>query len=79
MPFEDTTILEFNCYQKFHKEPFNFYADLDCIVEKIDECKNNLGSSSTTKVSKDITSGFLMSTITSFRSIENNQVNICWS
>ena len=31
MPFEDTKILEFNQYQK----------DLECIIKKIDECKNN--------------------------------------
>ena len=41
MPSEDTTILEFNQYQKFDKAPFTIYADLACIIEKIDGCKNN--------------------------------------
>ena len=71
MPSEDTKILEFNQYQKSDKVPFIIYADLECIIEKIDGCKNNPENSSTTKVGKDIPSGFLMSTISSFKSIEN--------
>ena len=71
IPFEDTKILEFNQYQKSDKALFIIYADLECIIEKIDGCKNNPENSSTTKVSKHIPSGFSMSTIFSFRSIEN--------
>ena len=71
LPFEDTEILEFNQYQKSDKAPFIIYADLECIIEKIDGCKNNPENSSTTKVSKHIPSGFSMSTISSFRSIGN--------
>ena len=41
------------------------------VTEKIDGCKNNPKNSSTTKVSEDIPSVFLMSTISSFRSIDN--------
>ena len=67
---EDTKILDFNQYQKFDKGSFIIYADLECIIEKIDGCKNNLENSSTTRVSKHIPSA-LMSTISSFRSIEN--------
>ena len=67
--FDATEILEFNQYQKFDKAPFIIYADLECKIEKIDECKYNPGNSSTTKVSKHILSGFSMSTIYSFRSI----------
>ena len=68
---EDTEILEFNQHQKFDKAPFIIYADLECKIEKIDGFKYNPGNSSTTKVSKHIPSGFSMSTIYSFRSIEN--------
>ena len=71
MPSEDTKILEFNQYQKSDKAPFIIYADLECIIEKIDGCKNNPENSSTTKVSEHIPSGFSMSTISLFRSIEN--------
>ena len=71
MPSEDTKILEFNQYQKSDEAPFIIYADLECIIEKIDRCKNNPEISSTTKVSENIPSGFSMSTISSFTSIEN--------
>ena len=71
MPSEGTKILEFNQYQNSYKAPFIIYADLECIIEKIDGCKNNLENSFTTKVSEHIPTGFAMSTISSFRSIEN--------
>ena len=48
-----------------------FSADLLCLIEKIDGCKNNPGNSSTAKVSKHIPSGFLMPTVSSFKSIED--------
>ena len=71
MTSEDTKILEFNQDQKSDKAPFIIYADLKCIIEKIDGCKNNLKNLSTTKVSEHIPSGFSMHTISSFRNIEN--------
>ena len=71
MPSEDTKILEFNQYQKSDKAPFIIYAGLECIIEKIDGCKNNPENSSTTKINKHIPSGFSMTAISSFRSIEN--------
>ena len=55
MPFEDTKKLEFNQYQNSGKAPFNIYAGLEYIIEKIDGCKNNPENSSTSsKVSKHI-------------------------
>ena len=42
--------LKFNQYQKSDKAPFIIYADLECIIEKIDRCKNNPENLSTTKV-----------------------------
>ena len=41
MPSEDSKILEFNQYQKSDKAPFIIYADLECLIEKTDGCKNN--------------------------------------
>ena len=41
------------------------------MIGKIDGCKNNTEHLSTTKLSEHIPSGFSMSTIFSFRSIEN--------
>ena len=71
MPSEDTKILEFNQYQKSDKAPFLIHADLECLIEKSDGCKNNPEKSSSTKVSKHIQSDFSMSTTSSFKSIEN--------
>ena len=76
MPSEDTKVLELYQYQKSDKVPFNIYADLQCIIEKIDGCKNNHKKSCTTKVCKHIPSGFSISTISSFRSIENKH-DVC--
>ena len=47
------------------------YADIESLKEKIDGCKNNPEKSSTIKVGENILSGFSMSTISSFKSIEN--------
>ena len=70
MPSKDNKVLEFNQYEKSDKAPFVIYADLECLIEKIDGCKNNPENSSTTKVSKHILPGFPVSTISSFRTIE---------
>ena len=54
MPSEDTKILEFNQYQKSDKAPFFIYVALECLIEKIDGCKNNPENSFTTKVGESI-------------------------
>ena len=41
MSSKDTKILEFNQQQESEKAPFIIYANLECIIEKIDGCKNN--------------------------------------
>ena len=71
MPSQDTKILELNQYQKSDKALLIIYADLECIIDKIDGCKKNPENSSTVKVSEHISSSFSMSTISSFRNIEN--------
>ena len=71
MHCEDTKTSRFNQYQNSDKAPFVIYADLECIIEKIGECKNNPENSSTTKVSKHILSCFSVSRKSTFRSIEN--------
>ena len=65
MPSDDAKISEFNQYQKSDKAPFIIYADLECIAEKTDGCKNNSENSSTTKLRKHIPSVFSMSAISS--------------
>ena len=36
MPSKDVEILEFNQHQKSFKAPFIIYADLECLIEKVD-------------------------------------------
>ena len=76
MPSEETKKWEFNQYHKFDKVPFIIYADLECLIEKIDRCKNNRGNSCTTKVCEHVPSGFSMSTTFSFRGLENKH-DVC--
>ena len=71
MPSEDTEILEYNQYQKPDKAPFVICADLECLIEKIDGCKNNPENTFTTNIGEHILSGFSMFTISSFKRIEN--------
>ena len=71
MPSKDTKIFEFNQYQKSDKTPFVIYAGVECIIAKSDGCKNVPENLSTTKLSEHILSGFSMSPISLFRSIEN--------
>ena len=55
---KNNVTLEFNQYQTSDKAPFIIYADLECVIEKIDRCKNNPENSSTAKVSEHIPPGF---------------------
>ena len=71
MPSEEAKILEFNQCPKSDKAPFIFTVDFEGLIEKIDGYKDNLENSSTTKAVKHIPSGFSMSTISSFKKIEN--------
>ena len=66
-----TEILEFNQYQKSDKA--QLMIDLECLIEKIDGYKNNPENSSRAKVGEHIPSGFSMSTISSFKNIENKR------
>ena len=40
IPSEDTKMLDFDQYWESDKAPFIFYADLECIIKKIDGYKN---------------------------------------
>ena len=52
---------------------FIIYADLECIIRKTGEYKNNPKNLSKTSVREHILSSFSRSTISSFRSIETKQ------
>ena len=67
----DTKIMKCNQYQKSDEAPIIIYANLGCIIEKINGCKYNPEKSSSKKVNENFRSGFSMPTISSFRGIEN--------
>ena len=53
MPNEDNKIVKYNQGEKSIRYPFIIYADLECLLEKISTCYNNLEeSSSTTEINK---------------------------
>ena len=68
---EDTKISEFNQYHKSDQKSFIIYADLESLIEKWMDLKNNPENSSTTKLSEHISSGLSVPTILSFKAIEN--------
>ena len=47
MSCEVTKVFTFNQNQKSNKATFIIYADLECLIEKCDGCKNNSENSST--------------------------------
>ena len=51
--------------------PFTIYADLECLLEKIDTCKNDPNKSYTTKINKHILSGYSIFTHCSFDEFKN--------
>ena len=57
---------------KYFKLPFVIYADLECILKKIDACQNNPDLSSTTKINQHIPSGYPIYTSCSFDKSYNN-------
>ena len=70
MPNKDNNMIEFN--QKYYgKAPFVIYADLECLLEKITTCYNNLEESSTTEINKHTPSGYSLFTHCSFDKTKN--------
>ena len=68
---EDKTIKGRILRELFEHDEFITYADLECLTEKNDGCKNNPEKSSKTKVSEHIPLGISMPTISSFKRIKN--------
>ena len=58
MPKEDNKILKYNQREKSMKVPFIIYANVECLLEKMNTCHNNLKKSSTTKINKHTLSGY---------------------
>ena len=57
--------------RKSTKVPFIIYADLECLLEKMNTCHNNPEKSSTTKINKHTPSGYSLFTHCSFDKTKN--------
>ena len=71
MPSPNNNLIKYNQGDKSLKLPFIIYADLECILKKIDTCQNNPDLSSTTKINQHIPSGYSIYTSCSFDKSNN--------
>ena len=71
MPKEDNKILKYNHGEKYMKVLFNIYAELECLLEKINSCHNNPKKSTTTKNIKHTPCGYSLFTHCSFDTTKN--------
>ena len=74
MPTKDNNIIKYNQGEKSIKLPFIIYADLECLLEKMDTCYNNPEESSTTEINKHKPLGYSLFTHCSFDKTENSIV-----
>ena len=58
MPTKDNNIIKYKQGEKSIKLPFFVYADLECLLEKMNTCQNNPNESSMTEINKHIPSGY---------------------
>ena len=71
MPEKDNKILKYNKGEKSMKVPFIIYADLESLLEKMNNCHNNPEKLSTTKTNKHMPSGYSLFTQCSFDTTKN--------
>ena len=71
MPDEDNKILKYIPGEKLLKVPFIIYADLECLLRKINTCSNNPDKSYTEKKAKHRPSGYSLVTCCSFDKLKN--------
>ena len=64
-------ILKYNPGEKSLKVPFIVYADLECLLGKIDTCQNDPKKSSTEKKAEHMPSGYSWVTCCSFDKSKN--------
>ena len=62
MPDKDKKILKYNPGEDSLKTPHIIYADLECLLEKIDTCQNNLEKSYAKKKDKHMPPGYSLVT-----------------
>ena len=73
MPKEDEKILKYNPGEKSLKVPFIIYADLECLLKKIDTCQNDPKKSFTEKKAEHIPSGYSWVMYCSFDKSKNER------
>ena len=71
MPTKDNNTIKYNQGEKSIKLPFVVYADLECLLKKMDTCYNNPNESSTTEINKRTPSGYSLFTHYSFDKTKN--------
>ena len=71
MPTKNNNIIKYNQGEKSLELPFIIYADLECLLDKIDTCYNNPEESSTAKISRHTPSGYSIFTHCSFDKSKN--------
>ena len=71
MPNEDNNKIKYNQGEKSIKLPLIIYADLECLLGKINTCYNNPEESSTTKINHHTPSGYSIFTHCSFDESKN--------
>ena len=73
MPDEDNKILKYVSGEKSLKVPFIIYADLECLLQKINTCQNNPDKSYTEKKATHRPSGYSLVTCCSFDKSKNER------
>ena len=71
MPDEDNKILKYISGEKSLRVPFTIYADLECLLQKINTCSNNPNKSYTEKEATHRPSGYSLVTCSSFDKSNN--------
>ena len=71
MPTDKNNLIKYNQGNKSLKLPFIIYADLECLLKKIDPCQNNPDLLSTTKINQHIPSGYSIYSNCSFDNSNN--------
>ena len=71
MPQEYNKTLKYNEVEKSMKSPFTIYADLECLLKKMNTCRKNPEKSSITKINKHTQSGYSLFTHCSFDTTKN--------
>ena len=71
MPIKGNSTIKYNNGEKSMKIPFTIYADLECLLEKMNTCQNDPNKSSTTKINKHTPSGYSIFTNCSFDESKN--------